>query len=82
MVVEDIRKLMEGTIGRLTPTKAQELARSIEGAVVLKHLVKPAQLANRPAAVGAGTDEAGELWRERAVRWVGGMLFGRIGRGE
>src|SRR5256885_14936695 len=31
MVVEDIRKLMEGTIGRLTPTKAQELARSIVG---------------------------------------------------
>jgi polyhydroxyalkanoate synthesis regulator phasin len=29
MVVEDIRKLMEGTIGKLTPAKAQELARSL-----------------------------------------------------
>jgi polyhydroxyalkanoate synthesis regulator phasin len=31
MVVEDIRKLMEGTIGKLTPAKAQELARSLTG---------------------------------------------------
>jgi polyhydroxyalkanoate synthesis regulator phasin len=31
MVVEDIRKLMEGTIGKLTPVKAQELARSLTG---------------------------------------------------
>lgn len=31
MVVEDIRKLMEGTIGKLTPAKAQELARSLMG---------------------------------------------------
>jgi polyhydroxyalkanoate synthesis regulator phasin len=31
MVVEDIRKLMEGTIGKLTPAKAQEFARSLAG---------------------------------------------------
>jgi polyhydroxyalkanoate synthesis regulator phasin len=31
MVVEDIRKLMEGTIGKLTPARAQELARSLAG---------------------------------------------------
>jgi polyhydroxyalkanoate synthesis regulator phasin len=31
MVVEDIRKLMEDTIGKLTPAKAQDLARSLTG---------------------------------------------------
>ncbi len=31
MIVEDIRKLMEGLAGKLTPTKAQELARSLVG---------------------------------------------------
>ncbi len=31
MIVDDIRKLMEGLAGKLTPAKAQELARSLAG---------------------------------------------------